>query len=136
MLLGEPTDSLREPELVEVRNLRGDDAEGERDRAALAKAVDAEAWEPVGRVGDVELTRLVEVRELRRRQIGDEREGCLEVAVVERRLVRDQAELAVPPHHRRLADFEMDIARAEFHGARQDSVQVHEGPDRHRRGAA
>ena len=44
-LLGEPRDTGREPELREVRDLTGDDAECERRRAALAEAVDAEAWQ-------------------------------------------------------------------------------------------
>ena len=40
-------------------------------------------------------------------------------------MIRKQAELAVPPHDGRLADFQMDIARAEFDGTRQYRIQVH-----------
>jgi hypothetical protein len=42
-------------------------------------------------------------------------------------VLREQAELAVAPQHRRLADLEVDIARAEFHGAAENRVQVHDG---------
>ena len=69
----------------------------------------------------------MEVRELGRRQVGDGRERRLEIAVVERRVLGEQAELAVAPEHRRLADLQVDIARAELHGAAEYRIQVHEG---------
>ena len=68
--------------------------------------------------------------ELRGREVGDDRERGLEIGLAERDVVREHAELAVPPQDRRLADFEVDVARAVFHGTRQDSVQVHDGADR------
>ena len=63
---------------------------------------------------------------------GDERERRLEVAVVQRRMLREQAELAVAPEHRRLADLEVNIARAEFHGTAEYRIQGHESGDRQR----
>jgi hypothetical protein len=78
----------------------------------------------------------VEVRELRRAHVGDERKRGLQIAVVERWVLREQAELAVPPQHRRLADFQMDVARAEFHGTAEYRIQVHEKACRQRPSAA
>ena len=125
MLLGETANALRQPELLEARHLARDHAEGKRDRAALAKAVDAEARQALRRVGDVELAGLVEDGKLGRREVGDQCERRLEIAVEQGRMVREQAELAVPPHDGRLADFQMDVARAELDGARQYRIQVH-----------
>ena len=130
VLLGEARDALRQAELLEARHVLGDHAEGERDRAALAVAVDSEARELVRRVRDVELAGLVERLELCGRKVGDDRERGLEIGFAERDVVREQAELAVTPQHRRLADFEVEVARAMLHGARQDSVQVHDSADR------
>ena len=130
MLLGQALDAFRQAQLREARHLVRDHAEGERDRAALAVAVDAEPRQALGRVGDVELAGLVEVRELRGGHVGDERERGLEVAVVERRMIREQAELAVAPEHRRLADLEVNIARTEFHGTAEYRIQVHAVADR------
>jgi hypothetical protein len=51
-------------------------------------------------------------------------------------MVRQHAELAVPPQHGRLGDLEVDIARAKVNSAGQDRIQVHEGADRHAHAAA
>ena len=72
----------------------------------------------------------MEVRELRRREVGDRGEHDLEVALVERRVVREQPELAVAAEHGRLPDLQVDVARAEFHGATEGRIQVHESADR------
>jgi hypothetical protein len=45
-------------------------------------------------------------------------------------VVGEQAEFAVAPEHRRLADFEMDVARAKLHGTAEYRIQVHEVADR------
>jgi len=60
MLLGQAADAGRERQIGEVRDLARDDAERNRDRAALAEAVDAEAGETLRRIGTVELSRLEE----------------------------------------------------------------------------
>jgi hypothetical protein len=51
-------------------------------------------------------------------------------------MLGQQAELAVAPEHRRLADFEVNVARAEFHGTAEYRIQVHESADRQRPTAA
>ena len=66
-------DALRQPQLLEARNLLGDEAEGERDRAPLPVAVDAEAADAVDHVGRVQLSVCVEALALRRCELGDER---------------------------------------------------------------
>src|SRR5215208_110826 len=101
MLLRKAANALRKPQLLEARHVVRDHAEGERDRPALAEAVDAEARQALRCVGDVELARLVKGGELGRSEVGDKRKRRLEVAVVQRRVVREQAELAVPPYHGR-----------------------------------
>ena len=59
------------------------------------------------------------------RKVGDHGQSGLEVEIGQRRMLRKHAELAVPPHDRRLADFQMNVARAELHGAAQDRIQLH-----------
>ena len=115
----------REPQVVEARHVPRDDAERERDRAALAEDVDAEARKPVARVRDVELARVEERLELRRRDRGDALERRLEVVVRERRDPLDGAERAVATDDRRLADLEVDVARAELDGCPQGEIEVH-----------
>ena len=68
----------------------------------------------------------MEVRELGGRQVRDVRERGLEVAVVQRWVLGEQAELAVTPEHRRLADLQMNIARAKLHGTAEYRIQIHE----------
>ena len=65
--------------------------------------------------------------------IGERR---LEVGVGERRMLREQAELAVPPHDRRLGDLEVDVARAKLNRAGKNRIQVHERADRQAHAAA
>src|SRR6185437_4392711 len=74
VLAGQALDALRQAQLREARDVLRDHTEGERDRAALAVAVHAEAREAVRRVGDVELAGLVEVRQLRGRHVRDQGE--------------------------------------------------------------
>jgi hypothetical protein len=135
-VVGQALYTFRQAQLLEARHLARDHAEGERDRPALAVAVDTEPRQALGRVGDVELAALVEVRELGRGHVGDDRERGLEVAVVERRVIRKQAEVAVAPEHGRLADFEVNIARAEFHGTAEYRIQVHAVACRQLRGVS
>jgi hypothetical protein len=51
-------------------------------------------------------------------------------------VVRKQAELAVAPEHGRLADLEVNIARAEFHGTAEYRIQIHAVADRQLRGVS
>src|ERR1700675_301085 len=60
LLLGEASDAGRKVELVEARDLVGNQPERERDRSALPEAVHAEAREARLRARDVEIARLVE----------------------------------------------------------------------------
>ena len=48
------------------------------------------------------------------RLLGDAREDGLELRVGERRVLGEQAELAVPPQDRRLAGLQVNVARAEL----------------------
>ncbi len=64
--VGEPADAGRKPERLEARHLARDHAERERDLAALAEGVDAEARQAGLLVRGVELARLVERGEARR----------------------------------------------------------------------
>ena len=74
VLLGQPLDAGGQAQALEVGHLAGDDAERERDLAALAERVDAEARQAVGLVGGVELAGLLEGGEPRPRRGADERE--------------------------------------------------------------
>src|SRR5205085_1534731 len=101
--------------------------EGERGRAALAKAVDAEAREVLGGVGDVELAVFVEGRELGRNELGDRCKHGIEVDLRKRRKVPERRKLAVASDDGWTADLEMNVARADLDGAPQHSVQFHNG---------
>jgi len=59
----------------------------------------------------------VEVRELGRGEVGDLGERDVEVGLLQWRVIREQAELAVTAQDGRLPDLQVDIARAELHGA-------------------
>ena len=56
MLLGEASHACGEVQHVEVRHILRDDAESERDVAALPEGVDAEARQILLLVGDIEVT--------------------------------------------------------------------------------
>ena len=71
--------AVGEAEPREARDLLRDEAECERDRAALPVAVDAEAAEALGQIGRVELAGDVEVLALGGRPLGDEGQHGLEV---------------------------------------------------------
>ena len=109
-------DSVRQPELDERRDDTGDQAEGERDRSTLAKAVHSETWEARRRVRDVELARLVERGAASRILGGDDGEHALEVLGLEDRPTLDRGERPVVSEDGRLRDFQVDIARAGFDG--------------------
>ena len=111
VLLREPPDARRQVQLREVRDFVRDDAEHERDRAALAEAVHAEARKPRLGIRDVELADLVE-DVCPRRGGGDRVEHRSEVCLDERRLLGERRELAVEPQHRRLPHLQVDVAGA------------------------
>ena len=102
-----------------------DDAERERDRPALPEGVDAEARQALVLVGDIEVAGLVEAVALVRRGFGDLLQHRLEVAGAELLLPVEWRHRAVAAQDRRLADLEMDVARAEVDAALEDGVQVH-----------
>ncbi len=82
VLLGELLDADRQAQLLEARHGLRDDAEGERDGAALAVRVDAEAGQVAVLVRDVEVARVVEVLKPLGRAGADDLEHALEVGVV------------------------------------------------------
>ena len=121
--LGEPRDAGRQAELSKLGTSLRDHAERERDRAALAEAVDAEAGQALGRVGDVEVAALVELAQPLR---GDVRHGLERGSrlLVERRPLgqrRDRAVRAASAAGR----LQVDVARAEFDRAPEEGIQVH-----------
>ena len=127
VLLGQLLDAGGQAQALEVGNLVGDDAERERDLAALAERVDAEARQAVGLVGGVELTGLVEGGEPRPRRGADEREHLLERGRIEHRPTCERLELAVAADDRRPAGLEVDVARVGVDDAAKQVVQIHAG---------
>ena len=119
VLLGEALDPGRKPQRLEARHLARDDAERERDVAALAERVDAEARQAGPLVGRVELAGLLEGREPRRRVGADLPQDLLEPLRIERRPVLERLEVAVEADDRRLPDLQVDVARAEVDGGVQ-----------------
>ncbi len=127
MLLGEAANAVGQAELREARDLLGNEAEGERDRAALAIAVDAETSEPFGQVGRVELARGVEVLSLGRCPLRDDREHRLEVGLGQKPFFHG-SQGPVDTGHRRRGDLQVHIAAAELYEACEKAVQVHGRP--------
>ena len=130
MLFGQAGDAGRQAQLLEGGHVLRNHAEGERDRAALAKAVDAEARQVLGGVGDVELAVLVEEGKLGRDELRHDTENRVEIDLRQRRAVAEERQVAVPAQNSGTSNLEMNVARAEFHGTPQHSVQVHNRPDR------
>jgi hypothetical protein len=112
-------------QLLERRYVGGNEPEGERDRPALAEAVDAEARQPPGLVRDVELTGLVERSPARRVLVRDGAEHVFQLLLLERRPRFERGQRAVPTKDRRLADLQMHVACAGLDGMRQEGVEVH-----------
>ncbi len=117
VFLGEATDARRQREGLEVRHLARDDAEGDRDRAALPEAVDAESRQAGRRVGAVELSRLEERLQPLRRLGADLLEGELEVAFAQLGFAVELTEISVAAQNRRTLHLEVDVAGALFDGA-------------------
>ena len=113
---------------LEVRDLARDDAEGDRDRAALAEAVDAEPRQAGRRVGAVELSRLEERLQPLRRLGADLLEGELEVALGQLGLAFEFAQVPVPAYDRRPLDLQVDIAGAKLDGAPEHEFEIHRQP--------
>ena len=128
VLVGEPLHPRREAQLLHRRNLLGDDAEGERDVAALAEAVDAEARQVGALVGDVEIAALLELRVPLRLHLRDALEVSVQVVLGQVRRILHRPERTVAPQHRRAAEFQVDVAGAEFDGARKEGVEFHDTP--------
>ena len=124
VLLGEPLDAGRHVELVEARDATGDDAERERDRAALPEGVDAEA-RPGGLVRGVELAGLAERRQPVRHGSCRALEHRLELPGTERVDIAHRLDAAVDAQHRRAAKLQMQVARAGFDSAAPELVDVH-----------
>jgi hypothetical protein len=127
VLIRQPTDARRQPELLEARDIAGNHAKRERDRAALSIDVDAEARQPVGGVGDVEVSGLVELLETLGHDARHRLDGGEQVLLSERRAVLEWRDGAVATQHRGLVQLQVDIARAEVDGAPEEGIQVHKG---------
>ena len=125
VLAGEAADAGRQAQLLEARHVARDDAEGERDGAALAEGVDAEARQALGRVGEVEVAALVERPQPLRRDAGDRLERGEQVLLVRAAGTRRAARSRRPTQHRRLVHLQVDVARAELDGAAEEGIQVH-----------
>ena len=125
VLVGEPTDAGRQAQLLETRDVARDDAERERDRAALPIDVDAEARQPVGGVRNVEVSGLVELLETLRYDARNRLDSGEQVLLIQRRAVVERRDGAVATQHRGLVQLQVDIARAEVNGAPEEGIQVH-----------
>ena len=125
VLIREPFHAGRHAELVEAWNLARNHAERERDGAALPERIDAEAGQPFDRVGDVEVTGLVERAEALGREARDRLERGEQVGLAQRGRAVDRADAAVAPEHGRLLQLQVDVARAELDGVPKEDVQVH-----------
>ena len=104
---------------------RGITRKRERDVAALAEGVDAEARQALGGVRDVEVAALVERLQLLWRDPGHRLERAEQVLLVQRWAVVERRDRAVATQHRRLVQLEVEVARAEFNGAPEEGIQVH-----------
>jgi hypothetical protein len=98
--------------------------EGERDGAALAKAVHAEAAEAVRGVSRIEVAGRVEGLALGGRAGGDGPERVLEIAVGQHSSF-ERDEQAVDPRHRRRAHLEVQVATAAGDRGSEEGVQIH-----------
>src|SRR5581483_1625119 len=112
-------------EALEIRNVVRDHTEGERDRAALAEAVDPEARQPLGLVREIEVAALVEVAAPRRMRGRDRIEDDRGVEVRERLPALEPLEVPVAPDHGRLPNLQVDVARAARDGGEKGRVQIH-----------
>ena len=125
MLVRQSLHARGKPERLEAGHVLGNDPEGERDRAALAKAVDAEARKAGARVSGVELTRLRKGLEPRRRLGADLRECRLEIGFVQCGPALQRSELAVVAQDRGPTDLQVDVACARLDGALEEDIQIH-----------
>ena len=124
VLLGEASNAGRQRELARSRDLLRDHPECERDRAALAEAVDAEAGQVAALVRDVEVAELAEVaRQLGSRAVTrrstESRSSSLRFADVERRQSPVMAQDRRPP------DLQVDVGGAGVDGALEEGVEIH-----------
>jgi hypothetical protein len=95
----------------------------------MTKGVDAEARQVFVLVGDVEVACLLKAVALVRSDFRDLVQHRLEVVIRQRLDAGHGPERAVATEDRRLADLQMDVARAELDGAPEGRVQVHERSD-------
>ena len=124
MLVGQRLDAGRQAQALEVGHRVRDDAEGERDLAALAERVDAEAREADRLVGSVELAGALEDLEPRGRGGADVIHDLPQLERAERGEADQRLELAVEAHDRRPAGLQVDVAGAAVDGGAEDLVEV------------
>ena len=124
MLLRELGHALGQAEVLEAGDLLGHEPERERDGAALAEAVDAEASDPVGEVRRVQVAGLEEELALRGGAVGDEQQDCLEVGLGQEPLLQ-RLQVAVDPDHGGRGHLEVHVTSAGVDDACQELVEVH-----------
>ena len=115
----------RQGERLEGRDGLRNDAERERDRAALAEAVDAEARQIAGLVGDVELAVGAEGLEALRHGFRHAPQDGFELGDGQRGRAFQDVERAVTAQDGRAADLEVHVARAQFDRAGKKEVEIH-----------
>ena len=120
----ERLDAGRQAQALEAGHRVRDDAEGERDLAALAERVDAEARQADRLVGSVELAGALEDLEPRWRGGADVIHDLPQLERAERGKAVERLELAVEAHDRRPAGFQVDVAGAAVDGGAEDLVEV------------
>jgi hypothetical protein len=134
VIRGELLHAEGQRERLEARDFFRDDAERERDRAALAEAVDAEAG--LLRVGErhVQLARAPELVQLRREVLRQTLDDPGEILRTERGPPVQHAELAVAANDRGLAELEVDVRAAKLDDALQKLVEIDHAQHIGRRG--
>src|SRR5204863_3423976 len=109
---------------LEARDFLRDDAEGKRDRAALAEAVDAEPRQLRMRECHVELAGATELVQLRRQVLRQALDDPGEILRAEGRPAVEDAELTVAPHDGRLAELQVDVRPTELDDALEKLVEI------------
>ncbi len=125
-LFGDALEHVGQFQRLDRRHLGRDDADDQRDRAALREDVAAEAAEPGDAVGRVDLLvgdevlALLDVEHRRRHRFG--------VIPLEAAAIVGDEQCAVHPHHGVAAHLDVDVGGATANGVREEVVEVHDRP--------
>ena len=123
-LLGERADHLGQAEVVDRPHLEGDRAAGDRDVAALAEGVDAEAREPANLVGEVGLALVRELVEqtLVGQDVLERRARCPPRSAARRPSIGRS--VAVDARHRRRVHLDVEVGALPLDHVAQRSIDV------------